>query len=89
MLLGTSPKLLNQVVTYLESNNLLRSVQSAYRAQHSTYTALHKVVDDWFYNITDGLHTTVFSFDIRKCFDTINQSILGKTMENMFFMKMT
>ena len=37
----------NQVVTYLESNNLLKSDQSAYRAQHSTQTALHKVVDDW------------------------------------------
>ena len=39
----------NQVVTYLESNNLLISDQSAYRAQHSTQTALHKVVDYWFY----------------------------------------
>ena len=35
----------NQVVTYLESNNLLTSDQSAYLAQHSTQTALHKVVD--------------------------------------------
>ena len=49
----------NQVVTYLESNKLLTNDQSAYRAQHSTQTALHKVVDDWLYNITDGLHTTV------------------------------
>ena len=56
----------NQVVTYLESNKRL------------TQTALHKVVDDWLYNITDGLHTTICSFDIRKCFDTINHSILCK-----------
>ena len=52
---------------------------------HSTQTALHKVVDDWLYNITDGLHTTVCSFDIRKCFDTINHSILGKKMEKYGF----
>ena len=75
----------NQVVTYLESNNLLTSDQSAYRAQHSTQTALHKVVDDWLYNISDGLHTTVCSFDTRKCFDTINNSILGKKMEKIWF----
>ena len=62
--------------------------QSAYRAQHSTQTALHKVVDDWLYNITDGLHTTVCSFDIRKCFDTINHSIVRK-WTSMVFMKMT
>ena len=68
----------NQVVTYLESNKLLTTDQSAYRAQHSTQTALHNVVYDWLYNITDGLHTTVCSFDIRKCFDTINRSILCK-----------
>ena len=68
------PKLLitNQVVTYLESNNLLTRDKSAYCAQHNTQTTLHKVVDDWLYNITDGLHTTVFSFGIRKCFDMIN-----------------
>ena len=46
----------NQVVTYLESNKLQTNDQSAYRAQHSTQTELHKVVDDWLYNITDGLH---------------------------------
>ena len=75
----------NQVVTYLESNKLLTTDQSAYRAQHSTQTALHKVVDDWLYNITDGLHTTVCSFDIRKCFDTINHSILCKKMDKYGF----
>ena len=36
----------NQVVTYLESNKLLTTDQSAYRAQHSTQTALLNVVDD-------------------------------------------
>ena len=78
----------NQVVTYLESNKLLTNDQSAYRAQHSTQTALHKV-DDWLYNIIDGLHTTVRSFDIRECFDTINHSILCKKMDKYGFMKMT
>ena len=35
-----------QVAGYLEVNNLLTSDQSAYRNQHNTQTALHRVVDD-------------------------------------------
>ena len=45
----------------------------------------HKVVDDWLYNITDGLHTTVCSFDTRKFFDTINHYILCKKMDKYGF----
>ena len=43
-----------QVMGYLEVNNLTTSDQSAYRNQHNTQTALHRVVDDWLYNISDG-----------------------------------
>ena len=35
-----------QVMGYLEVNNLITSDQSAYRNQHNTQTALHRVVDD-------------------------------------------
>ena len=67
--------------TYLEDNALITVDQSAYRERHNTQTALHKVLDDWYYNIADGLLTSVCSFDIKKCFDTINHSILFKKME--------
>ena len=55
-----------QVMGYLEVNNLITSDQSAYRNQHNTQTALHRVVDDWLYNISDGNLTGVCSFDITK-----------------------
>ena len=45
-------------------NNFITSDQSAYRNQHNTQTALHRVVDDWLYNISDGNLTGVCSFDI-------------------------
>ena len=64
-----------QVMGYLEMNNLITSYQSAYRNQHNTQTSLHRVVDDWLYNISDGNLTGVCSFDITKCFDTINHAI--------------
>ncbi len=66
---------------YLEVNNLITSNQSAYRNQHnSTQTSLHRVVDDWLYNIPNGNLTGVWSFDITKCFDTTNHAILLKKM---------
>ena len=68
------------VMGYLEVNNLITSDQSAYRNQHNTQTYLHIVVDDWLFNISDGNLTGVCSFDITKCFDTINHAILLKKM---------
>ena len=39
-----------QVMGYLEVNTHITSDQSAYRNQHNTQTALHRVVDDWLDN---------------------------------------
>ena len=49
--------------TYLERNALITVDQSACRERHNTQTALHKVLDEWYYNIADGLLTSVCSFD--------------------------
>ena len=66
-------------MNYLEINNLITIDQSAYMRQHNTQTALHRVVDDWLYNMSDGNLTGVCSFDITKCFDAIDHSI--RTMQ--------
>ena len=55
-----------QVMGYLEVNHLIKSDQSAYRNQHNTQTALHRVVDDWLDNVSDGNLSGVCSFDITK-----------------------
>ena len=68
-------------MVYLEINYLISIDQSAYRQQHNTQTALHRVIDDWLCNMSDGNLTAVCSFDITQCFDTINHSILLKKME--------
>ena len=39
------------------------------------------MIDDWFYNMSDGNLTAVCSLDIKKCFDTINHFILFKKMK--------
>ena len=70
-----------QLMVYLEINDIITIDQSAYRQQHNTQTALHRVIDDWLCNMSDGNLTAVCSFDITKCFNTINHSILLKKME--------
>ena len=70
-----------QLMLYLEINDLITIIdQSAFRQQHNTQTALHRVIDYWLSNMSDGNLTAVCSFDIKKV-DTINHSILLRKME--------
>jgi len=69
-----------QLLTYLVSHDLINNDQSAFRPNHSTQTALHRVIDSWLDNINDGLLTGVCFLDIRKCFDTIDHNVLIRKM---------
>ena len=60
-----------QVMGYFDVNNLITSDQSDYMSQHNTQT-----VNDCLCNISDGNLTGVCSFNITKCFATINHVIL-------------
>ena len=44
----------DQLFTYLRSHNFISTDQSAFRKQHSTQTALHRVVDDWLESMDNG-----------------------------------
>ena len=57
------------VMVYLEITDLITIDQPAYMQQHNTQTALHRVIDDWLCNMSDGNLTAVCSFDIKKSFD--------------------
>ena len=71
-----------QVVVYLQRNELITVDQSAYIEYHNTNIALHKVIDDWLCNMAGGLFTAICSFNIKKCFDTIDHVIITlKKME--------
>ena len=71
----------SQVMDYLEEHELITADQSAYLKNHNTQTSLHRVIDDWLWNINDDLITAVCSLDISKCFDTINHAILTKKLQ--------
>ena len=66
----------NQLIKYVVDHHFISIDQSAYLSNHSTQTALHKVIDEWLQNIDDHMFAVVCYFDISKCFDCINHEIL-------------
>ena len=68
-----------QVMNYLDDHKLITVDQSAYLKRHKTQILLHRVVDDWLWNV-NRLIKAVCSYDIKKGFDTINHQILLKKM---------
>jgi hypothetical protein len=71
----------HQVVNFLLTHKLITTDQSAYIKHHNTQTSLHRVVDDFLWNMNDGDFTAVCALDISKCFDTIDHRILLKKLE--------
>ena len=65
-----------QLLNYFTLNNFITNDQSAYLASHNTQTALHRVIDDCIDNVSSKTFTGICSFDIRKCFDSIDHDLL-------------
>ena len=74
----------NQLHEYLLSNNLYPIFQSAYRAYHSTETALLKVQNDLLLNMDRGHVTLLVLLDLTSAFDTIDHSILLSRLQHKF-----
>jgi len=59
-----------------KANNLFPVLQSAYRQNHSTETALLKVKNDIFLNMDKGHVTLLVMLDLSAAFDTVDHGIL-------------
>ena len=57
-------------------NNIIHPNQFAYVAHKSTVVALHKMLDDIYVNVNNGLLTGLCKLDLRKGFDSLNHTIL-------------
>ena len=68
----------SQLLRFLQENNILSSVQSGFRAKHSTVTALVKVLDDWMMAMDRGEYTGAIFVDLKKAFDTVDHKVLLK-----------
>jgi len=69
-----------QLTEHLQMNNLFDDLQSAYRANFSTETALIKITDDILTNLDKNILTVQIMIDMSSAFDTIGH----KTLLNRF-----
>ena len=74
---------LAQLLLY-NDNELLLSVQSAYRQFFSTETAVLKVVTDILAALDRGQISLLDMFDLSAAFDTVDHSILIRRLEISF-----
>ena len=65
-----------QLLVYLNAAKLLPELQSAYRANHSTETAVLKVLTDILRAVDSGDLAALTLFDLSAAFDTVDHAIL-------------
>ncbi|WP_419629606.1 reverse transcriptase domain-containing protein, partial [Thiolapillus sp.] len=75
---------LRQLSNHLLTNNLFYSHQSAYRAGHSTETALLKIVNDLLSALDEDKVSLLSLLDLSAAFDTIDHSILLSRLSYSF-----
>ena len=73
-----------QLQHYLNCNNLFLVFQSAYRQNHSTETALLKVMNDILLNMNNQCVTLLILLDLSAAFDTVNHDTMLRRLEYSF-----
>ena len=73
-----------QLSEHLQTNNLFYPLQSAYRAGHSTETALIKIVNDLLISLDENQISLLSLLDLSAAFDTIDHSILLSRLHSTF-----
>ena len=87
-------KILEKVVlrkhlAHLQENNLCNPFQSAYRAGHSTETALLRVVNDLLNAMDEDKISVLLLLDLSAAFDTIDHQILLSRLGTVFGIRST
>ena len=74
----------DQLQSHLVKNNLFPTLQSAYRPNHSTETALLKIKNDILMNMDKQHATLLILLDLSAAFDTVDHQILLNRLRTDF-----
>jgi len=74
----------SQLVKYLKDNDLLPDLQSAYRAMHSTETAVLKVLADILLALDSGDLAMLTLLDLSVAFDSVDHDTLLKRLQKSY-----
>lgn len=66
----------DQLVHYVESNNILSKFQSGYRSGYSCESALNLVLNKWKESTDNGEYVLACYLDLKRAFETIDRRIL-------------
>lgn len=75
----------NQMKAYLITNNILDNFQSAYRAQHSTTTALVDITNNIYKAMDNSEITLLVLLDYSKAFDCANHKLILAKLKSFGF----
>ena len=73
-----------QLLDHLNAARLLPELQSAYRAHHSTETAVTKVLADILLALDTGNLSMLTLLDLTAAFDTVDHQILIRRLETSY-----
>ena len=76
-----------QVISHLSEHSLIEKFQSAYKACHSTETALLRVVNDLLCSVDNGNISVLTMLDLSAAFDTLDHTILLSRLSFVFGIK--
>jgi Reverse transcriptase (RNA-dependent DNA polymerase) len=74
----------HRLFAYLQSADLLPTHQSAYRPNHSTKTAMLRVLSDILQFVDQGDVAVLVLLDLSSAFDTVDHAILLRRLEVLF-----
>ena len=74
--------ILEQLKNHMSANNLMETMQSAYRCNHSTETALVRVQNDILTSMDNQRVAMLLLLDLSAAFDTVSHSILIRKLKD-------
>ena len=72
----------NRTISFLDKHDILFISQYGFREKHSCSDAIMELISEILKNTENGIYTACVFLDLSKAFDTLDQKILLKKMQN-------